>query len=230
MGNYFRLGDALGALFVSTAGLIFAVGIVFTSNFSQSLTEVNIWAASLGWQFSIVIMVLMFARRRGNFFTVLRLNRAPNIRVIFLGLGLSYLVLISYLLAIILLEMLLDLDLASLKRGNAVPTPGPEGRPFISWALLAVTTICGAPVAEELLYRGVIFQGLTAKWPTWIAHCLSAGLFSITHLDIGVIIPIFGIGIIFSMIFSRQKSLWASIGIHALFNMIGFLTMFLTEL
>ncbi|HIE83546.1 MAG TPA: CPBP family intramembrane metalloprotease, partial [Dehalococcoidia bacterium] len=54
--------------------------------------------------------------------------------------------------------------------------------------------------------------------------------FSMTHLDIGVIIPIFGIGIIFSMIFTRQKSLWAPIGIHALFNTIGFLAMFLSEL
>jgi membrane protease YdiL (CAAX protease family) len=48
-------------------------------------------------------------------------------------------------------------------------------------------------------------------------------------LDIGVIIPIFGIGIIFSMIFVRQRSLWSSIGIHALFNTVGFLAMFLSE-
>ena len=229
MGNFFRLSDAFGALFVSTAGLVFVVAIVFASTVSESFTDVNIWAASLGWQFSIVVMVLIFACRRGNFFVVLRLNKAPNIQVIFLGLGLSYLVLIGYLLVIFALELVLGLDLTSFKRGNAVPLPGPEGRPFIAWLLLAVTTICGAPVAEELLYRGVIFQGLIANWPNWIAHCVSAGLFSITHLDIGVIIPIFGIGIIFSMIFVRQKSLWASIGIHALFNTVGFLAMFVSE-
>ena len=137
MGNFFRLSDAFGALFVSTAGLVFVVAIVFASTVSESFTDVNIWAASLGWQFSIIVMVLMFARRRGNFFVVLRLNKAPNIQVIFLGLGLSYLVLIGYLLVIFALELVLGLDLTSFKRGNAVPLPGPEGRPFIAWLLLA---------------------------------------------------------------------------------------------
>ena len=230
MTNYFRLSDAFGALVVSTVGLIFVVGVVFASSFSASLSDVNIWVASLGWQCSIVVMVLVFARRRGNIFRTLRLDKTPNIQVIFLGLGLSYLVLISYLLLIVALEVTLGLDLSSFKRGNAIPLPGAEGRSFIAWMLLAVTTICGAPVAEELLYRGVIFQGFASNWPNWIAHSLSAALFSITHLDIGVVIPIFGIGIIFSIIFARQKSLWASIGIHALFNMVGFLAMFISEM
>jgi len=227
--NYFRLRDAFGALLVSTVGLVLVVGIVFASSFLESLSDVNIWAASLGWQFLIIIMVLVFARRRGSVFSTLRLNKTPNIQVVFLGLGLAYLVLISYLLLIVALEAMLDLDLSSFKRGNAIPLPGPEGRSFIAWMLLAVTAICGAPVAEELLYRGVIFQGFASNWPNWIAHSLSAALFSITHLDIGVVIPIFGIGIIFSIIFAREKSLWAPIGIHALFNTVGFLAMFISE-
>ena len=87
--------------------------------------------------------------------------------------------------------------------------------------LTGITAVIGAPLAEELFYRGLVFGGLL-KWGFWPAALLSGAIFSGVHLDLGSLIPFFAVGVVLAWIFWRRGNLWESITVHFLFNLTSF--------
>ena len=95
-------------------------------------------------------------------------------------------------------------------------------------SLLSVTIIfIAVAVAEEVLFRGFIFQRLIAGTGVWFAQLLIAGYFLLIHLNnpgmtgnIKLIagVNIFLASIMFGLAFIRTKSLAMPIGIHFMAN------------
>lgn len=91
---------------------------------------------------------------------------------------------------------------------------------------LALTAVLLAPAAEELLFRGLVFQGLRARRGFWAAAAVSAGLFTLAHLgdgggpiaDLIIVAGIFPLGLVFAAVMERRRSLLASIVSHAVYN------------
>lgn len=88
--------------------------------------------------------------------------------------------------------------------------------------LYGVVTVIAAPFGEELLFRGVIFTGLSS-WGFWPAAVVSAALFATSHLDAGTFIPFVLIGIGLAALFRWRGSLWDAILFHSLFNCTSFI-------
>ncbi len=84
-----------------------------------------------------------------------------------------------------------------------------------------VLAVIAAPLSEELFFRGFMFSGLL-RWGFWPAAAVSAGAFTVAHLDPGSIIPFFGIGLVMAWLYWRRGSLWDSIAFHCIFNFISF--------
>lgn len=93
-------------------------------------------------------------------------------------------------------------------------------------ALVGVSVIVLAPLAEEAFFRGFLFRGLR-RWlrPGW-AIVLSAAIFGVAHLIPLIMLPIFGLGILLASIVEARGSLFPSIFAHATFNAIGFIQLF----
>lgn len=89
-------------------------------------------------------------------------------------------------------------------------------------ALAGTAAVVGAPIAEELLFRGYLFGGLAVRWGFWPAALLSGALFSANHLDPGSFLPFWGIGVLLAWLFWRTGTLWASMLTHFCFNAISF--------
>ena len=108
--------------------------------------------------------------------------------------------------------------------------------------LLLLTAVLLAPVAEEMLFRGVLFQGLYYPPPEapasdrparrrrfWLAAFVSASLFTLAHLgepggwfaNVIVVSGILPLGIAFAAILARRGSLLTVIATHATYNAIG---------
>ncbi len=87
--------------------------------------------------------------------------------------------------------------------------PGPAV--VFTFQALALTT----PLTEELFFRGFIFAGLIPRLGVWWAMVASAAIFSAFHLSLGVLLPIFIIGLALAWLYWRTGSLWASIAAHA---------------
>ncbi len=77
-----------------------------------------------------------------------------------------------------------------------------------------------APLAEETLYRGVLFAGLAQRVPFVPAALISGLLFAIPH-GLGVLAPILVLATGLAWIYARTGTLWAPILAHALVNAIS---------
>ena len=88
------------------------------------------------------------------------------------------------------------------------------------FGLIAVFLLVGviAPVAEEVLFRGVVFSGLRDSWGEGWAIVVSSVLFGVIHLQPLVMIPTAILGLLLAKIFSMTRSLWASIALHSAYN------------
>lgn len=76
------------------------------------------------------------------------------------------------------------------------------------------------PFAEELFFRGVIYQWLRDKAGIWIGILGSSIIFGLVHGDLSVAGATFVMGIVLAWIFERSNSLWPSVTIHIVNNSI----------
>jgi membrane protease YdiL (CAAX protease family) len=88
--------------------------------------------------------------------------------------------------------------------------------------VLAVTI--GAPVMEELAFRGMIYPGLqrlgqlvSTRHARWIAICLTGAIFSAAHLSPSAALPLFGFGAFMCLVRDRY-GLLTCMAAHACFN------------
>jgi membrane protease YdiL (CAAX protease family) len=78
-----------------------------------------------------------------------------------------------------------------------------------------------APVFEETLYRGFIFQGFATSFgPVW-GGLISATLFSLSHQQLDIFVPLFALGLGLAWVYYTARSIWANIVLHSLFNLIS---------
>lgn len=102
---------------------------------------------------------------------------------------------------------------------STVPTE--ISRNDFTLSVAAVVTLIGAPISEELFFRGLMFSGLL-KWGFWPAAMLSAFMFALVHFDPGSLIPFVGIATLMCWLYWRRGSLWDSIAFHFTFNLLSF--------
>ncbi|GII91545.1 hypothetical protein Ssi02_17760 [Sinosporangium siamense] len=76
-----------------------------------------------------------------------------------------------------------------------------------------------SPFYEEVLYRGVFYNGLAARLPALAAIILSAGFFAVVHLPrvFNTISALFA-GLLFAWLLHRHRNLWVPILAHAVSN------------
>jgi membrane protease YdiL (CAAX protease family) len=83
---------------------------------------------------------------------------------------------------------------------------------------LGVFTIVLAPVAEEFIFRGVIFSGLKKLGWTKTAWVGTSLLFALIHLNAPIFLPLFAFALVLTWIYQKTEGLLAPILAHSLFN------------
>ena len=94
-------------------------------------------------------------------------------------------------------------------------------------AVLFFTASVAAPIFEEIMFRGFLLPSLTRYLPVSGAIIVSALIFAIAHLSLAEIIPLAVLGIILGIIYTRSRSLLASIMVHSLWNSGTLFTLFI---
>jgi membrane protease YdiL (CAAX protease family) len=102
------------------------------------------------------------------------------------------------------------------------PTGGLKAEEAGWWGLtLAVVSAClAAPVAEEILYRGVLFRALANRIRVPAATLLSAAVFAAVHFynDAYGLLSVAAVGITCALCFAATRNLATAILLHALYN------------
>ena len=82
----------------------------------------------------------------------------------------------------------------------------------------ALAMVVGAPLAEELVFRGIIQSRLERSLPAWIAVVLQAVLFGLIHGTPVQIGYAFIMGLLFGLLRWRTGSILSTLAAHAAFN------------
>lgn len=90
-----------------------------------------------------------------------------------------------------------------------------------------------AGLTEEIVFRGFILRKLMCSYRFWLANIITAFLFLSIHFPIWfykdlfqfpsiltTMITIFLLGLLFGWIYKRSDSLWPSIILHAMYNLL----------
>ncbi|HSX44444.1 MAG TPA: CPBP family intramembrane glutamic endopeptidase [Candidatus Saccharimonadales bacterium] len=181
---------------------------------------------------SVWLLYIFLKRRQANFDTI-GLKRRPkwsDLAYVLMGFA-GYLLLYIVILGIVKnLQPHLNVDQQQ-DLGFNNPT-------HIQLPLVFVSLVLLPPIAEELLMRGFLYSGLKKGLPVIWAVLITSGLFGIAHLEPGSGEPLLWVAAIDTFVLSlvliylREKtgSLWASIGLHMLKNLIAFLSLFVFHL
>ncbi len=94
-------------------------------------------------------------------------------------------------------------------------------RDELTLSIAAAATVVGAPLSEELFFRGLLFSGLL-RWGFWPAASISGLAFSLVHFDPGSMVPFMFLGVLMAWLYWRKGSLWDAIVFHFLFNFTSF--------
>jgi len=91
--------------------------------------------------------------------------------------------------------------------------------PIASTGLLtALSIVVMGPLAEELVFRGIIQTRLERAMPVWAAVVLQAVLFGVTHGTPVQMAYAFLMGLVFGLLRSRTGSILPGLAAHAAFN------------
>lgn len=82
------------------------------------------------------------------------------------------------------------------------------------------------PVAEELLFRGVLYGWLRQRWGMVPCAVISAGLFALAHANFRMSLQIFVIGVILAVLYEYSRSIIAPMVTHMAVNTISLVIIF----
>jgi membrane protease YdiL (CAAX protease family) len=84
--------------------------------------------------------------------------------------------------------------------------------------LVVLAIVVFAPIAEEVFFRGVVFNAWLREGGRRFAFIGSALLFAVIHVSLLSLIPIFALGLMLAWIYDRTGTLLAPIAMHATVN------------
>jgi uncharacterized protein len=216
----FSVGDGFVALiaFIAgqlVAGLVLGMLLLLTG---RDVADAPLALVGLGGQVLGFALALGFLRARGRLTWRLLGPVRPSWLMVALGLGVGVVGTIgAYALNATLVTLVGAEDPVEQDLLNEVLA---GGRGTVLALFVAVIM---APLVEETLFRGVLFQALRRRLGLWPGALLSALVFTVIHVEIVFSQPValaglFSLGVFLAWAFHRTGSLLVPILGHAVFN------------
>lgn len=102
-----------------------------------------------------------------------------------------------------------------------------------TYALIGVMTIVGAPLVEELFFRGVLLRGLVGAFSTMkrnigvtLAVVVDGVLFGLAHGELLQLAGLAAVGVVLSVVYLRTQRLVPCVLAHGAFNAVAVLSLF----
>lgn len=220
------LAGALGLLLLGYAVVIVIVTLIAVSVGDPELDStaaLGVAVATLGFSIWLGAIVLMIATKKNLTLEQIGFRRLRGMAMLWpLATWVSGIVIVMvYGAAVLALEETTGRDLSRLAEGN--PLPETEAMTDMVWFVLGLSVVVAAPLAEELFFRGLVFRAIQARWGLALGMVISGLLFALVHFEISVVIPFWGIGMLFAFSYYQSGSLWTPVIAHAIFNGVSFI-------
>jgi membrane protease YdiL (CAAX protease family) len=139
----------------------------------------------------------------------------PGSRLLLVGVGFGVLLFVIDVVAAIVQSMFFGKHVSALS--TSLATHHGNGAFLLDVGSGALIT----PIAEEIMFRGLVFTALVQRMPVWVAVTLSSMLFSGLHFDQYSFMPIFTVGVGLAYLYYRTRNLWPSIIAHGTLNLVA---------
>ena len=93
--------------------------------------------------------------------------------------------------------------------------------------LSSILVIFLAPITEELIHRGIVYEYFKKSGNKMIANIVQASLFAIVHGNMLQILYSFVLGLLLGYIYEKYKSIYAPILTHGFFNATSIINSFI---
>ncbi|MFA8298964.1 MAG: lysostaphin resistance A-like protein [Hyphomicrobiales bacterium] len=210
--NYPNIGQSWGIFGITVVAMLGASPIYYLKGF------IGIGPAQLLTYLATMGLPILFAyTMRKNLSGLTKLEvKAPKLGV----LGLVIIATLGFIMAV------------SFPLGDLIPMPDYIEEMFKSMmgdhgVFTFLTLAVAAPILEEVLFRGIVLDGLLKKYSPVKAILFSAFLFGIVHLNPWQFVPAFFVGIFMGWIYYRTRNLTYTIIIHFVNNSLAFTLSFL---
>ena len=205
--------------FVDALVLLFAFALYYRTGSGSSDIEVSDLLMGLVSQAIVIGLVVLVWVFRVNMVEALGLNRMrPNLLKWSFGI-----VVATWVFGLVLMGAGYESFLESVY-GKA-PLQGivqflKSTDDALALTLLALVACIGAPVAEEVLFRGYIYPVTKTFTGAPVAMVFSGLLFATIHYNLLSLPVLFVMGILLALAYEKTRSLWVPIIGHAVFNSI----------
>lgn len=96
---------------------------------------------------------------------------------------------------------------------------------FLYLTSMALMVVIGAPLSEELLFRGLLYRFLNEIFRARFALIASSLLFALLHASTYSFLPLFFIGLLLTKVYQDTHDLRTPIFFHLYFNLFSFLNL-----
>jgi membrane protease YdiL (CAAX protease family) len=221
--------NTIDVVIISAAIILFFIGAALGTQLLLGLDEpaditllASIGLAVLEGVVLVFSVYFFGIRRRGFSMHALGLN-APDPRwtVISAVIGMIAIPLSA------IVAILVQLALGRPIENTQLPFLAPEGFSWIGGLMMFLLAGLVVPFAEELYFRGVLYNWMRDRWGIWPAILISSLVFGIVHGEIAIAVSAFILGILIAWAYERSSSLWTAIFIHAINNGVKILMLYI---
>jgi membrane protease YdiL (CAAX protease family) len=95
--------------------------------------------------------------------------------------------------------------------------------------IMFILAVIVAPVAEEILFRGILYPTIKQAGFPRIAFWGVSLLFAASHVTLVIFLPLFALALMLTILYERTDNLLCPITAHCLFNAFNFTLLFLVK-
>lgn len=211
---------AIGLLVMVSLTLSAVIGLAPVPLRSRSVADlVVLYLSTPPWEWAVVVTALCQARSLGRFVrSRYRWEGGQALRGLFVGIGL-----------VAMTAVLVDLEsrgfhIRVVANNPFVTTPGLKSHDWGAAAAIAFAVVVLAPLAEEALFRGILFGSLANRWGYLWGSGVSALVFGLAHLNLTLLVPLALAGVALNALYRSSDSLVPSTVAHMTLNAVSVLS------
>lgn len=214
-----RLG--LGIFFCLCVGTLLAALVRGSVTPSATPSVARIVVSALTFQGAVIVLTWRFLREHQTNWAAgfgFKQNRPKAVGLgvllilLFLPVGWSLQMLAIKTMRHFGAEPTEQLALTALRNSGTIPQ-------FIA---LGIVTVLLAPIAEELLFRGVLYPAVKQRGYPRAALWGTSALFAAIHFNVAIFVPLLLLAVLLVWLYEKTDNLLAPIAAHVAFNAINF--------
>lgn len=172
---------------------------------------------------AIATYAIIVRRQRGSWREIG--FRAPPL----LALLLTPVIFFVQLMLLAIVNLILRAIIGDFENPQIDALTDPAGFSWLNFVFVFTVGAIIAPIVEEILFRGLLYQWLRTHTGATAAILMSGAIFSVVHIYPVVLLPLFVVGVVLAAVFEWTQSLWITITLHFFQNAMAISLLFLLQ-